>query len=67
MSVIALTYMVAAMEKKLRELMGDEEYRKFAAKVAKGAFEAEICALKERGFKGFCLDDFDEIVEEDDD
>lgn len=63
MRVIALTYMVAAMEKKLRELMGDEEYRKFAAKVAKGAFEAEIYAQKKSGVKDF----FDEIAGEDDD
>lgn len=46
MSVIALMHMVAEMEKKLRELMGDEEYRKFAAKVAKEAREEEICAPK---------------------
>lgn len=62
---IAYEYMIGKCEEKLRELMGAEEYSKFAAEIAKGAFKAEIDSMKSCEFKDFVQSHFDELTADD--
>ena len=51
-------------EKKLKELMGEKEFEKFAFDVAKKAFVIEISEMKDEKFKQFCIENFDRIINE---
>ena len=65
MSDISYIYMIGKCEEKLRELMGAEEYSKFAAEIARGAFKAEIASMQSSDFKDFVQSHFDEITADD--
>ena len=65
MSDISYIYMIRKCEEKLRELMGAEEYSKFAAEIARGAFKAEIDSMESCDFKDFVQSHFDEITADD--
>lgn len=43
-------------EKKLMEIMGEEEYLKWSTEVAQKMFKAEVEAMEDGDFKQFCLD-----------
>lgn len=62
---IAYEYMIGKCEEKLRELMGAEEYSKFAAEIARGAFKAEIDSMAASDFKDFVQSHFDELTADD--
>ena len=65
MSEIGYIYMIGKCEDKLRELMGAEEYSKFAAEIARGAFKAEIDSMAASDFKDFLQSHFDELTADD--
>ena len=65
MSDISYIYMIGKCEEKLRELMGAEEYSKFAAEIARGAFKAEIASMAAGDFKDFVQSHFDELTADD--
>ena len=65
MSEIGYVYMIGKCEEKLRELMGAEEYSKFAAEIARGAFKAEIDSMAAGDFKDFVQSHFDELTGDD--
>ena len=56
-------YVIDEYEKKLKEIMGEKEYHKFAEKVAKEGFKKEVEGMVASDFKKFCLDNFDKITE----
>ena len=62
---IAYEYMIGKCEEKLRELMGAEEYSKFAAEIARGAFKAEIESAPDGVFKDFVLSHLSELTADD--
>lgn len=62
---VAYEYMIGKCEEKLRELMGAEEYSKFADEIAKGAVKAEIDSMKSCEFKDFVQSRFDELIADD--
>ena len=45
MTDIGYMYIIGKCEEKLRELMGAEEYSKFAVEILKGAFNKEIDSM----------------------
>lgn len=65
MSDISYIYMIVKCEEKLRELMGAEEYSKFAAEIARGAFKAEIASMAAGDFKDSVQSHFDELTADD--
>lgn len=50
------------MEEKLIELMGQEAYTAFAAKIARDAFREEVDGMAESDFKNFIMENFEEIT-----
>lgn len=52
-------------EKKLMELMGEEEFAAFSRKVAKEMFRIELDGMAPGEFKDFCIDNFGMITMED--
>ena len=59
----ATLHMIAKMESKLRELMGEKAYAEFAIKTAKESFMIDVTTMKDGDFKDFVLENFDEITE----
>lgn len=57
-------YVLNAYEKKLKELMGENDYHEFAKEVAKEGFKEEINGMADSDFKNFCLENFDKITED---
>lgn len=57
-----LLMFINKMEAKMIELMGIEEYNKFATEAAKECFREEINAMEDGHFKDFCLANFDVIT-----
>lgn len=51
-----------AYEKKLIELMGEDEFFKFSTQIAKELFADSIMGMADSDFKEFCLDNFDAIT-----
>lgn len=49
-------------EKKLKELMGDEEFEKFSIDIARHGFLKEVIGMADGDFKNFCLENFTKIV-----
>lgn len=49
-------------EKKLKELMVEEEYIKFAIKVAKEGYRKDVLSMPEGEFKEFCIYNFELIT-----
>ncbi len=57
-----LAFICKEYEKKLHELMPEEEYIAFITATAKKGFRQEIENMADSDFKEFCLDRFDFIV-----
>lgn len=55
-------YIIDIYEKKLKELMGEDEYHKFIIAVSKDGFREEIEGMADSEFKDFCLKNFDMIT-----
>lgn len=53
-----------AYDKKLQELMTEEEYNAFARETVKQMFLAEIMASPDEEFKKFVTENFEEIIED---
>lgn len=53
-------------ENKLKEIMSFKDFDKFATDTAKELFKADIGGLEESEFKDFILENFEDIVEGDD-
>ena len=51
-----------AYERKLRMLMGEDEFSKFSAKVAREIFKKEIDRMPDGDFKDFCKQNFERIT-----
>lgn len=49
-------------EKKLKELMGEEEFAKFYKDVARRGFLKEIIDMEDGDFKNFCIKNFARVV-----
>lgn len=57
-------FIMREMEKKLKELMSEEDYDKFALEIAQKAFIENLKHLPESEFKEFALNHVDEVFEE---
>lgn len=55
-------FLMRKMEEKLIELMGAEEYKKFATEIAREGFRQEIDGMADGEFKDFVKDHFDQIT-----
>lgn len=55
-------YVSQEYEHKLRELMGEAEFKEYMTQIARRIFLAEIEGMAESEFKNFCLDNFDFIT-----
>lgn len=55
-------YVIDIYEKKLKELMGEEEYQKFVIEVSKDGFREELEGMADSEFKDFCIKNFDMIT-----
>lgn len=53
---------IRAYDKKIRELMTEEEYKKFSEETAKQILLAEIMASPDEEFKNFCLENFNNLM-----
>ena len=51
------------MEEKLKELMGDQEFIKFAKDIARTTFYEEIKRMPAGEFKDFCVKNFETITQ----
>ena len=49
-------------ENKLKELMSEKEFAKFAKEVAKKSFKADVDSMEDGEFKNFVLDNFNKIT-----
>lgn len=58
-----LRYMIDLYDKKLKELLPEDEYHEFTVNAAKEAFKHELDGMADGDFKRFCLDNFDKITE----
>lgn len=57
-------FIMREMEKKLKELMGEEDYDKFALETAQKAFIENLKHLPESEFKDFALNHVDDVFSE---
>ena len=62
MSYKAIHFTLMEYEKKLHEVMGDYEFKKFASGIAKQAFKIDVEDLPDGDFKKFALKNFDRIT-----
>ena len=49
-------------EKKLKKLMGEEEFEKFSIDVARRGFLKEIVGMEDGDYKDFCIKNFARVV-----
>ena len=59
-------FMMREMEKKLKEVLTEDEYKKFSEELAKKTWKWEVEQMPDGKFKQFCIDKMDEIMREDD-
>ena len=62
MSEKAMQYVIARLEKKLKEYMTEEDHAAFCREISKEAFRIDIDGMEDCDFKDFVLANFDIIT-----